>query len=93
MNSFLLPQFLELYRALPESFRQQVRQAYSLFQQDHIIRGCVSGWCIPLVRSSRHESAYAIEQWGFGKVTTSRGSGSALTRITIICCANFDNIL
>ena len=34
MNSFLLPQFLELYRALPESFRQQVRQAYSLFQQD-----------------------------------------------------------
>ena len=34
MNSFLLPQFLVLYRALPESVRQQARQAYSLFQQD-----------------------------------------------------------
>lgn len=34
MNSFLLPQFLVLYRALPEQVRQQARQAYSLFQQD-----------------------------------------------------------
>jgi hypothetical protein len=34
MNSFLLPQFFVLYRALPESVRQQARQAYSLFQQD-----------------------------------------------------------
>ena len=34
MNSFLLPEFLVLYRALPESVRQQARQAYSLFQQD-----------------------------------------------------------
>lgn len=34
MNSFLLPEFLELYRALPESIRQQARQAYSLFQQN-----------------------------------------------------------
>ncbi len=34
MNSSLLPEFLELYRALPESVRQQARQAYSLFQQD-----------------------------------------------------------
>ena len=33
MNSFLLPEFLVLYRALPESVRQQARQAYSLFQQ------------------------------------------------------------
>lgn len=34
MNSFLLPQFLELYRALPAEVRQQARQAYALFQQD-----------------------------------------------------------
>ena len=34
MNSFLLPQFLVLYRALPEHVRQQARQAYRLFQQD-----------------------------------------------------------
>ena len=34
MNSFLLPQFLALYRALPERVRQQERQAYALFQQD-----------------------------------------------------------
>ena len=34
MNSFLLPQFFELYPALPESARQQARQAYALFQQD-----------------------------------------------------------
>ena len=34
MNSFLLPEFLVLYRGLPESVRQQARQAYSLFQQD-----------------------------------------------------------
>jgi len=34
MNSFLLPEFLTLYRALPESVRQQARQAYGLFQQD-----------------------------------------------------------
>jgi len=34
MNSFLLPEFLALYRALPESVRQQARQAYSLFQQN-----------------------------------------------------------
>lgn len=34
MNSFLLPEFMTLYRALPESVRQQARQAYSLFQQD-----------------------------------------------------------
>ncbi len=30
----MLPEFLALYRALPESVRQQARQAYSLFQQD-----------------------------------------------------------
>ena len=33
MNSFLLPQFFVPYRTLPESVRQQARQAYSLFQQ------------------------------------------------------------
>lgn len=34
MNSFLLPSFLDLYRALPEPVRQQARQAYALFQGD-----------------------------------------------------------
>ena len=34
MNSFLLPQFFATYRALPDSVRQQARQAYALFQQD-----------------------------------------------------------
>ncbi len=34
MNSFLMPQFLALYRALPEHVRHQARQAYALFQQD-----------------------------------------------------------
>ena len=34
MNSFLLPQFFALYRALPEHVRQQARQAYALFQQN-----------------------------------------------------------
>ncbi len=34
MNSFLLPEFFALYRALPEHVRQQARQAYSLFQED-----------------------------------------------------------
>ena len=34
MNSFLLPQFLVLYRVLPENVRRQARQAYALFQQD-----------------------------------------------------------
>ena len=34
MNSFLLPQFLALYRALPEPVRQQARRAYVLFQGD-----------------------------------------------------------
>lgn len=34
MNSFLLPEFLALYRALPEQVRQQARQAYALFRQD-----------------------------------------------------------
>jgi len=34
MNSFLLPEFLVLYRVLPESVRQQARQAYALFQQN-----------------------------------------------------------
>ena len=34
MNPFLMPQFLALYRALPEHVRQQARQAYALFQQD-----------------------------------------------------------
>jgi hypothetical protein len=34
VNSLLTPQFLTLYRALPESVRQQARQAYALFQQD-----------------------------------------------------------
>jgi len=34
MNSFLLPQFFMLYRALPEQIRQQARQAYAFFQQD-----------------------------------------------------------
>ncbi len=34
MNSFLLPQFFVLYRALPEQVSQQTRQAYSLLQQD-----------------------------------------------------------
>ena len=43
MNSFLLPQFLELYRALPESVRQQARQAYALFQhKTRIIRASES---------------------------------------------------
>lgn len=34
MNSFLMPQFWELYSALPENVRQRARQAYALFQQD-----------------------------------------------------------
>lgn len=34
MNSFLLPEFLVLYRALPDQVRQQARQAYALFRQD-----------------------------------------------------------
>ena len=34
MNSFLTPQFLTLYRILPEHVRHQARQAYTLFQQD-----------------------------------------------------------
>jgi hypothetical protein len=34
VNSLLTPQFLELYRALPEQVRQQARRAYALFQQD-----------------------------------------------------------
>jgi hypothetical protein len=34
MNSFLLPEFLGHFRALPESVRQQARQAYALFLQD-----------------------------------------------------------
>jgi hypothetical protein len=34
MNSFLMPQFWELYSALPENVRQQARHAYALFQQD-----------------------------------------------------------
>lgn len=34
MNSFLLPQFFALYRALPDHVRQQARQAYTLFQQN-----------------------------------------------------------
>ena len=34
MNSLLTPQFLTLYRALPEHVRQQARHAYALFQQD-----------------------------------------------------------
>ena len=34
MNSFLLPEFLVLYRALPESVRKQARQAYAIFQRD-----------------------------------------------------------
>lgn len=34
MNSFLLPEFLVLYRAVPESVRKQARQAYAIFQRD-----------------------------------------------------------
>jgi hypothetical protein len=34
MNSFLMPQFFTLYRTLPESVRQQARQAYALFEQN-----------------------------------------------------------
>lgn len=34
MNSFVTPEFWELYSALPEDVRQQARQAYALFQQD-----------------------------------------------------------
>lgn len=34
MNSFLTPQFLALYRALPRTVRQQARQAYALFRRD-----------------------------------------------------------
>jgi hypothetical protein len=34
VNSFLTEQFLVLYRQLPESVRQQARQAYQLFQND-----------------------------------------------------------
>lgn len=41
MNSFLLPQFFVLYQALPESVRQQARQAYSMFHKTLIIRVCV----------------------------------------------------
>jgi hypothetical protein len=34
MNSFLLPEFLARYRALPEVVRQQAREAYRLSQRD-----------------------------------------------------------
>lgn len=34
MNSFLDPQFWDTYRRLPESVREQARQAYTLFRQN-----------------------------------------------------------
>jgi hypothetical protein len=34
VNSFLLPEFLAVYRALPEQVRQQAWHAYALFRQD-----------------------------------------------------------
>ena len=34
MNSFLTPEFWDLYSALPEEVRRQARQAYALFQQN-----------------------------------------------------------
>lgn len=34
MNSTLLPEFFDFYRTLPESVRQQARQAYAMFEQD-----------------------------------------------------------
>ncbi len=34
MNSFLMPQFLVLYRALPEEVRQQARQAAVILFHD-----------------------------------------------------------
>lgn len=85
MNSFLLPEFLVLYRTLPDSVRQQARQAYSLFQQNphhpslrfrqvHPIRPVFSA------RVGLHYRAVGIRQ-GDG----SRGSGSAHMRTMIVC--------
>jgi hypothetical protein len=34
VNSFLTPQFLKLYKTLPEQIRQQAREAYRLFLVD-----------------------------------------------------------
>jgi hypothetical protein len=34
VNSFLTSQFLELYRALPASVREQAGKAYALFRED-----------------------------------------------------------
>ncbi len=34
MKSYLMPQFLTLYRALPEHVRTQARRAYALFQEN-----------------------------------------------------------
>jgi hypothetical protein len=34
MNSYLLPQFVTLYRKLPESVWRQARQAYGLFAEN-----------------------------------------------------------
>ena len=35
MNSHLDPEFLRLYRALPDTVRQQARKCYQLWKSDH----------------------------------------------------------
>lgn len=84
MNSFLLPEFLVLYRALPESVRQQARQAYALFQQNPHHPSLRFRQVYPTrpvfsARVGLHYRAVGIRQG-----TTSSGSGSARTPSTII---------
>ena len=81
MNSFLLPEFLVLYRALPESVRQQARQAYSLFQQDphH------PSLRFQQVHPTRPIFSARVGRLGYVREMTSDGSRSARIRSTIIC--------
>jgi hypothetical protein len=89
MNSFLLPEFMALYRALPDSVRQQARQSYALFQQDphhpslrfrqvHPTRPIFSA------RVGLHYRVLGLRQ-GNDISWFWNGSGSVRTRNTITC--------
>ena len=85
MNSFLTPQFLTLYRVLPEHVRQQARQAYALFQQDPHHPSLRFRQVHPVRPIYSARVVQTTERLASARATSSSGFGLVHIATTIIC--------
>ncbi|QDV34830.1 hypothetical protein [Tautonia plasticadhaerens] len=84
MNSFLLPEFLALYRPLPGKVRRRPVTPMPSSGKIRITRAFVFAEFIPSARVFSARVGCILGRWACEKAMTSPGSGSARTPSLIV---------